>query len=438
MTTRLLTCLSVLMFFSTSIMAENWPSWRGPLGTSIAQPGDYPTQWTTTGDNTKNLKWKVQVPGKGSSTPAVWGDNIFVTYNLPDGKNSLMSLNREGEKRWSVEFGAATPGKYGIASGANPSPITDGENVYVFYKSGDLAAVDFKGDIVWQANIQTLFGEDTSDTIWWDMGTSPVLTQSGIAIAYQRSAAKGEGDEQPPVYSDNSFVVSFDKKTGKVNWKQDRNLKAPRESAQSYTTPLVVEEDGNETIVVLGADFVTSHDAQTGKEVWRFGTLNPNHEAYWRSIASATYSDGVVFAPYARGGSLTAIKVGGSGNVTDSHMLWQVNGISSDCATPVANNGKVYSGTDRGQLACVDVESGEIDWQIDVEKSGKRYKSSLTMAGNLIYWPREDGTVFVVDVSGEPKVVGKSIMEESVVASPVLVDGLVIIRTLDGLYCMGK
>ena len=120
MTTRLLTCLSVLMFFSTSIMAENWPSWRGPLGTSIAQPGDYPTQWTTTGDNTKNLKWKVQVPGKGSSTPAVWGDNIFVTYNLPDGKNSLMSLNREGEKRWSVEFGAATPGKYGIASGANP------------------------------------------------------------------------------------------------------------------------------------------------------------------------------------------------------------------------------------------------------------------------------------------------------------------------------
>ena len=86
----------------------------------------------------------------------------------------------------------------------------------------------------------------------------------------------------------------------------------------------------------------------------------------------------------------------------------------------------------------MDVESGEIDWQIDVEKSGKRYKSSLTMAGNLIYWPREDGTVFVVDVSGEPKVVGKSIMEESVVASPVLVDGLVIIRTLDGLYCMGK
>ena len=154
-------------------MAENWPSWRGPLGTSIAQPGDYPTQWMTTGDNTKNLKWKVQVPGKGSSTAAVWGDNIFVTYNLPDGKNSLMSLNREGEKRWSVEFGAATPGKYGIASGANPSPITDGENVYVFYKSGDLAAVDFNGDIVWQANIQTLFGEDTSDTIWWDMGTSP-------------------------------------------------------------------------------------------------------------------------------------------------------------------------------------------------------------------------------------------------------------------------
>ena len=352
--------------------------------------------------------------------------------------NSLLCLNRKGKEKWSIEFGDATPGKYGIASGANPSPITDGENVYVFYKSGELAAVDFDGNVVWQVNIQTLFGKDTSDTIWWDMGTSPVITKSGIVIAYQRSSAKGDGDDQPPVYSDNSFVASFDKTTGKVNWKQDRNLKAPRESAQSYTTPLVVNEDGNETIVVLGADYVTSHDAETGKEVWRFGTLNPNHEQYWRSIASATYSDGVVFAPYARGGSLTAIKVGGSGDVTGSHKLWQVNGISSDCATPVAANGKVYSGTDRGQLACVDVKSGEVEWQIDVEKSGKRYKSSLTLAGNLIYWPREDGTVFVIDVSGEAKVVGKSVMEEPIVASPVLVDGLVIIRTLDGLYCLGK
>lgn len=431
---RLLSCTLLILFIASPSLADNWPNWRGPNGNSVGPAGDFPANWSPT----ENVVWKLKLPGKGSSTPAVWEDNIFVTYNVGSDANFVACLDRRGKERWKVKLGSAILGKYGVASGANPSPVTDGTNVFVFFKSGDLACLDFDGNIVWRANLQKLFGADTKDTIWWDMGTSPVLATDSLVIAYQRSAAQKEGDEKPPTYSDNSFVVSFDRKSGEVNWKQDRNLNAPRESAQSYTTPIVVGEGGDQTILVLGADYVTGHDADSGKELWKFGTLNPNHEQYWRSIASAAIADGYLFAPYARGGSLTAIKLGGQGDVTESHAHWMVPGISSDCATPIAANGKVYSGTDRGKLTCVDIATGEISWQLELEKSGRRYKSSPILAGGKLYWAREDGTVFVVDVSDKPAVVGKNAMGEQIVATPVLVDGQVLLRTLDNLYLIGK
>jgi outer membrane protein assembly factor BamB len=431
---RALLSLSAVLVLSTHALADNWPQWRGPSANSVAGAGDFPTSWS--GD--ENLSWKIKLPGKGSSTPAIWEDNIFVTYNVGPAANTIACLDRQGKEKWKVELGTAVPGKYGIASGANPSPVTDGTYVYVFFKSGDLACLDFDGTIVWHQNVQQLFGKDTSDTIWWDLGTSPVLTRRSVVLAYQRSAAKKEGAEKPPTYSDNSFVVAFDRKSGDVNWKQDRNLKAPRESAQSYTTPLVINNAAQQTVVVLGADYVTAHDATSGKEVWKYGTLNPNHEQYWRSIASATFADGYIFAPYARGGTLTAIKLGGTGDITESHNHWVVKNISSDCASPIASGGKVYSGTDRGQLTCVDIASGEIEWQIELEKSGKRYKSSPILAGDRIYWAREDGAIFVVQVGTEPKIVSKNEMGESMVATPVLVDGQLFLRTLDHLYCIGK
>ena len=433
---RVLLSLSAVLVLSTHALADNWPQWRGPSANSVAGAGDFPTSWS--GD--ENLSWKIKLPGKGSSTPVIWEDNIFVTYNVGPGANTVACLDRQGKEKWKVELGTAVPGKYGIASGANPSPVTDGTYVYVFFKSGDLACLDFDGTIVWHQNVQQLFGKDTSDTIWWDLGTSPVLTRRSVVLAYQRSAAKKEGAEKPPTYSDNSFVVAFDRISGDVNWKQDRNLKAPRESAQSYTTPLVIGHGKSriQAIVVLGADHVTAHDESDGKELWRFGTLNPNHEEYWRSIASATFNKDYIFAPYARGGSLTAIKHGSSGDVTGSRLHWVIENVSSDCATPIASGGKVYSGTDRGMLTSIDIATGEIDWQIELEKSGKRYKSSPILAGDHIYWAREDGSIFVVKIGKDPKVVAKNEMGTAMVATPVLVDDQLFIRTLEHLYCISK
>jgi outer membrane protein assembly factor BamB len=264
-----------------------------------------------------------------------------------------------------------------------------------------------------------------ADTLWWDLGTSPVLTRDFVVVAVIQTGP--------------SYLVAFEKGSGKLAWKQDRNLGAPSEAAQTYATPVVVTEGDRETLIVLGADHVTAHNAADGQELWRVGGLNPDGEQYFRSIASPVVSDGIVIAPYARGKTLTAIKLGGSGEVTRTHVVWTKTGLGADVPTPIAVDGKVYVCTDRGHVACLDVKSGRELWSGDVEKHRTAYSSSPVLAGGKIYITREDGKTFVLEQGNEFKVVGTAqVPDELTVATPVFVDGRILIRTLDNLYCIGK
>lgn len=413
---RFVTSLCVLALLASPLAAGNWPNWRGPNYDGVASGSGYPVEWSAT----KNVAWKVELPGKGSSTPVVWGDHIFLTSGA-DGKNALLALNRSGKERWRVLIGSERPGKNKKASGSNPSCVTDGEHVFAYFKSGDLACVDFDGKIVWQTNLQSTYGEDT---LWWDLGTSPVLTKAHCVVAVMQTGP--------------SYLVAFDKATGKVAWKEDRNLGAPEEAAQSYSTPVVLNEKGKETLIVLGADHVTAHDAANGKEVWRVGGLNPTGHKYFRSIASAVVHQGVVVAPYARMETVTGIKLGGNGDVTDSHVAWTKKGNGSDVPTPAAADGKTYVLNDRGTLTCMEIATGKEIWSGQAEKNRSNFSSSPILADSKIYLTREDGKTFVLAQGTEFKVLAANELDGTqTVATPVLIDGQILIRTDTHLYCIG-
>lgn len=419
---RIMLSMALLLAFigsgDGSAEAANWPNWRGPHGNGTAGADEFPVEWSAT----QNVAWKVDLAGKGSSTPVVWGDSIFVTLPI-EGKNGVVCLDRSGEQKWSTTIGDEDPGKHRKGTGCNPSPVTDGKHIFVYFKSGDFAALDFDGRIVWHHNLQEMYGEDT---LWWDLGTSPVLTKQHVVVACMQTGP--------------SYLAAFDKATGAVAWKIDRQTGAPEEAAQSYSTPIVTMHDGQEQIVVLGADFVTCHDAADGAELWRVGTLNPEQERFYRSISSPVLTDGIVLAPYARGKTLTAIRMGGSGDVTKSHVLWTKEGISADVPTPAARDGKVYVCTDKGTVACLDAESGAEIWSILLEKNRNSFSASPVLVGSKLYLTREDAKTFVVDVSGEsPRVVtSNELAEEFVTATPVFFDGSILVRTFDRLYCVQK
>ena len=240
------------------------------------------------------------------------------------------------------------------------------------------------------------------------------------------------------MHSGPSYLVAFNKVTGKQAWKQDRNLDAPKEAAQSYSTPVVLTDKGREIIVVLGADHVTAHDAANGHELWRVGGLNPTGNGFFRSIASPVVLDGVVVAPYARGATLTAIRLGGSGDVTKSQVVWMKEKLGADVPSPAAVDGKVYLCTDKGELSCLDVHTGNVLWSGQVEKNRHAFSSSPVIADGKIYLTREDGKTFVLEQGNEFKVLAANDLGEGefVVATPVFVDGRILIRTVEHLYCI--
>jgi outer membrane protein assembly factor BamB len=417
-------CMVILGIISSAqVNAGDWPSWRGPNGNGVANGVGYPTKWSES-----DIKWKAKLKGIGASTPAVSGDEIFLTTTHQN-KNIVSCYGMDGSERWSQELGASIDGKQGKdGTGANPSPVVDGERVFVYFKSGDFGCFDFSGKLQWQLNVFERFAEVTSKTLWWDLGTSPVLTKDAVVITMMHTGP--------------SYLAAFNCADGKVLWKHDRVTDAPEEAAQSYTTPIVTTNpDGKEVIIVTGADYVTCHDvAAKGAELWRVGSLNPENNKFFRSISSSVAGEGVVIAPYARGGTLTAIKMGGSGNVTESHVMWTSPDTSADVPTPLIANGRVYVvrdvKTDRGTIDCLDLQTKEPIWSGQLPQHRMTFRASPILADGKLYVTRQDGTVFVVDaMADEFKLLGENrVVDEHTIATPVFIDGKILLRTQDHLY----
>jgi len=404
-----------------ALTAENWPAWRGPSGNGAA-PGKLPPL-----DLAEKLLWKAELPGRGCSTPIVWENRVYVTSPVGD-QDGILGFDSAGKELWRKTFGPLTPGRgQRVGSSANSSPVTNGEIVVGYFKSGTVACVDLEGNPLWQINLQKRYGKDG---LWWDQGTSPVFAAGRVVIAVMQT----DGE---------SYLVSLDPKTGKEVWKTPRKYQTGEESGDAYSTPSVVKADGLEMIVNWGADHLTAHDAANGKLLWECGGFNPKRAGKQRVIASAVVEGKLAVVPFNRGDSLAVIRLDGRGDVSESHWVWRDDEVGSDAVSPVFSDGKVYvlkdGGPKRGRLTCLDAKSGKHLWETKLPKAAQVYYASPIIVGDRFFCVREDGMV----ISGQIKDAGLTDvkthpLEEGVIASPVCVDGRLYVRSEKHLFCFGE
>ena len=393
---------------SQPALADNWPQWRGPNATGVATEGDYPVKFSAE----EGIAWKAKLPGIGSSSPVVWGDAIFVT-SIIDGKDGVSRFDLNGKEVWQKALGPGLQGKHRNGSGSNPSPATDGKHVVTYFKSGRVACFDFDGNKQWETNLQEQYGENT---LWWDLGTSPVLAGDKVIIAVMQS-----GD---------SYLVALDVKSGDEAWKVKRQYVRAEESDHAYTTPQLVKLGGKDAIVTWGADYLTAHDVATGQQLWEQGPFNPENEQNWRVIASHAMGDGIAIVPFGRGKFMAGVSLEGKNNGA-TNPLWQEAGeVGPDVPTPLVAGGKVYVLLDSGKLSCRDLKTGDELWAGALPKDKDRYYASPVLASGKLYCTREDGMVFVVDVRSGFKLLTEegNDMGERIIATPAPVRDSLIIR----------
>ncbi len=413
----------MLFFLSgVSAFAQNWPQWRGPNGNGVAEPGRYPTTFSASND----VLWQAALPGRGSSTPVVWNDAVVLTSGIGEGTNGQDSVLcfdfRSGKHLWQVALGPQRPGKHRRGNGSCPSPVTDGKRVFVYFKSGTLAALDFDGRVLWETNLQTRYGKDT---LWWDLGTSPVLADGRLIVAVLQ-----EGD---------SYIAALDPANGRELWKTARTFPCREESGQSYATPLVTGQNGHTVLLVWGADHLTAHDTATGKSLWSCGGFNPNNKANWRDIASPAFSQGIALVPYGREQFLCGVRTDGRGDVTATARLWEKRGIGTDSATPVAIDGQAYLVNFKGRVWGLDLATGRELWTTALPNGKGAFYSSPVLAGDALYFCREEGDVYVgrIEEAGL-RIVNQTRFEDVFVASPVLVRDRILLRGERRLFCIGR
>ena len=402
----------IITMVATSISAGEpsfeWPSWRGPRDQGSIVRGSFPIDWTP-----QDARWKIDLPGKGCSTPIVHGEHIYVTAPA-GGVDALLAIHQSGKLAWTTTFGKEIPGRHRNGSGCNASPVTDGRAVFVYFKSGTLAAVRLDGQILWQKNLIDQYGPVK---LYWDHGTSPVLTRNHVVMAR--------------IHGGDSWLAAFDKRSGKLAWKVARNFKTPREGDHGYTTPIVIQRDGQEYILVWGAQHVTMHDATDGHVIWTCGGFNPEDNMLWPAVASPVVSGDMVIVPFGRNDRgqprLHGIRIDGKGDVTRTHRVWKRDDIGTFVPTPAAYRRRVYILGDKGQLTCLDPATGKTLWTDRFPKHRAKYYGSPLVAAGKLYAVREDGTVFVASIDAGFKLLADNPMGEPIIASPVpLADGLLL------------
>jgi len=414
------TCLLFFLVTTASLAAAdgNWPRWRGPDDSGGIRSGRYPVTWTP-----ETAMWKVDIPGKGFSTPVVWDDRIYLTTGT-EGQDTVLAFDGSGQELWQRQLGPEVAGKHKNGSGSNPSAATDGSAVFVFFKSGRFAAMELDGTIRWQTNLFERYGKDDR---FWDFGTSPVLTKKDVVLAHMHD---GE-----------SWLAAFDKATGQVSWKVPRNYETPTEGRQGYSTPIVFSHEGTEAILVWGAQHLTAHNAANGRIIWSCGDFNPRGARYWPSVAGPVISGTVAVVPCGRADRrqprLHGIKLGGSGDVTETHRLWKREDTGSFIPTPAEHNGRVYVIGDRGDIHCIDPLTGKTIWSDDFPRGKGNFYASPLIAGGHLYAASLDGMVYVLKLGDKFEIVSEIDMQDRIIASPIAVSNRLLIRTDHHLYCIG-
>jgi outer membrane protein assembly factor BamB len=408
----------ILLFSAASFgYADNWPQWRGPTMNGVSLEKNLPLRWTTE----ENIVWKLALPGLSGSTPIIWRDRVFL--NVAEGSDLyLWCIDRKtGTLAWKKLLGSGNV-KMRKQNMSSPSPVTDGKSVYVMTGTGVFKGFDFSGKELWSRDLQREYG---AFGLQWGYASSPLLADNALYI----QVLHGMKTDDP------SYVMRVDKTNGKTIWKVDRPTDAIRESPDSYTTPALLRYGKTTELVVTGGDCVTGHDLATGKELWRANGLNPDNNPAYRIVASPVVFNEIIYAP-TRVRPLLALKAGGRGDVTTSHLLWStLNG--PDVPTPLTDGQYFYVVNDRGIMWCLDAKTGAEIYGEQRLKPGA-YSGSPVLADGKIYVTNEDGVTSVVRAGPKFEVLAENTLNDYCLSSPAISAGQIFIRTSQNLYCVGK
>ena len=397
--------------------AENWPGWRGPTLNGVSGEKNLPLRWSPT----ENVTWKVPLPAWSGSSPVVWGDHVFL--NVADGREMhLWAVDRQrGVALWKRLLGGGDT-RMMKQNMSSPSPVTDGRHVWVMTGTGVLKAFDFTGKEIWARDIQKEYGRFG---LQWGYGSSPLLHEDALYV----QVLHGMLTDAP------SYVLRIDKATGRTVWRVERPTRARFESPDAYTTPALVRTGGAVEVVITGGDVVTGHDPSTGKELWRAGGLNPSDEGNYRIVASSVVSGDIIFAS-SRERPMLALRAGGRGDVTKSHLVWTFpNG--PDVPTPVTDGTYLYVVNDRGIVWCLDAKSGKEVYGRTRIKSGT-YSGSPVLADGKLYVTNEDGVTVVYKAGPKFELLAENDLDDYSLSSPAVSDGQIFIRTSKFLYAIGE
>jgi len=428
--TRLsLLAVILLVLLTTPTLAANWPQWRGPTGDSVSTETGLPLEWS----EEKGIAWKCPLPGEGASTPAVWGDAIFVTSQKGDDLLLLKIKRESGQVEWERTVGTGTlvrkttkprgEQKFHVLQNlASPSPVTDARRVFVHFGNGDLAAYDFDGQQLWHRNLQKDHG---NYTIWWGHANSPVLFKDlVITVCMQDSLA----DLQKKAVD--SYLVAHDQKTGALRWKTLRNTRAKAEECDAYTTPLFRETNGKTEMIVMGGRQLDAYDPANGKQLWFLPIPIGN-----RTITGPTLAGDMVYATCGMRMDLVAVKLAGTGELPTSAIAWRTTADTPDSPTPVAWKGLLFVVSDSGFAQCLDAHTGEVKWK---ERLPGDYKASPLAADGRIYFINLAGRCTVLAAAAKFEKLADSRLDDEIIASPAVADGKLYLRGKKALYCIGK
>jgi outer membrane protein assembly factor BamB len=407
-----------------TVQADNWPSWRGPHNNGVCEEKNLPTEFS----HSKNVLWRLPLPGQAGATPVVWGDHIFLT--APDGDElQLLCISTDGRELWRRTVGQGNKNaRVDEGNSCSPSPITDGKHVWTLMGSGDLACFDFNGVPAWSLNLQKRYGKFR---ISYGMSSTPVL--DGDRIYCQ--LIHGDGDAS----THEAIVFALDAQTGKEIWKQSRISDARVECEHSYASPMMYDDGKLKFLLSHGADYIVAHRLEDGSEIWRCGGLNPkeHYNPTLRLVASPATAPGIIVVPSAKNGPVVALRPGGKGDVTASKefIIWKRPRNTPDVPSPMIHDGLVYLCREGGDVLCLDAKTGEEIYHKQTKRG--KYRASPVCADGKLYITSRDGEVTVAKAGKEFEILAKNELGEQIAASPAISNGRIYFRTFEALWAIG-
>lgn len=405
---------AALAGLSALAAGANWPNWRGPGRDGVSQETGLPVRWSPS----SNVAWKLAMPDVTGSTPVIWGETIFMS-TAGDNAVWLWAIERrQGTVKWKQQI---APGDEKVRKGnmSSPSPVTDGRTVWVLSGNGHVKAFDFAGKELWHRDFWKDYGRFGLNHGY---GSSPLLLDDGLIV----QVLHGFKTDDP------SYVVKLDLKTGNTLWKVERPTDAETESPDSYTTPAVITYQGKRQVIITGGDYVTGHDAATGKELWRGGGLNPRRNPFNRMVASPVVYGDLILVP-TRVNPLQIFRPVASGKPV---LVWATpNG--PDVPTPVSDGKYLYMINDRGIAWCFELETGKEVYAGQRLKPAT-YSSSPVLADGRIYMTNEEGQTIVLKAGPVFEVIAENDLDDYALSSPAISDGQIFLRTKTHLWAIGE